>query len=68
MPVTIGAILAIVQLFFGNNPTVEEIEAFLPMVLTAISNAKTGSPFSVSFPLSVDADKGTATFSFSPSA
>jgi hypothetical protein len=66
MSTTLNAILAILPIFFGNNPTVQEIEALLPMVLTAIANAKTGTAFSVSFPESIGGVKGTSTFSWSP--
>jgi hypothetical protein len=64
----IEAVLALLTLFFKNNPTVAEIEAILPEIITAIASAKSGQAFSVQIPLSVDAVKGAATFAWSPGA
>jgi hypothetical protein len=63
---TLTSILALLPVFFHNNPTVDEIEGLLPQVLMAIGGAKAGQAFSVSFPESIDAVKGTSTFSWSP--
>jgi hypothetical protein len=54
--------------FFAKNPTVEEILTFVPPIMNAISSAKAGQAFSVSFPLSVDAVKGSASLSWAPLA
>ena len=67
MNTTLAEILSILGLFFGKNPTVAEIEAFLPQVLNAINGAKAGTAFSVSFPLSVDGKAGSASFGWTPS-
>ncbi len=67
MNTTLTEILSLLGIFFAKNPTVAEIESFLPQVLAAISSAKTGQAFSVTFPLSVDAKAGAATFAWSPS-
>ncbi|MGB8265210.1 MAG: hypothetical protein WCE44_02690 [Candidatus Velthaea sp.] len=68
MNTTLQEILAVLGLFFSKNPTVAEIEALLPQILNAIAGAKAGTAFSVTFPLSVDAKPGAATFSWSPTA
>jgi len=67
MNTTLAAILGLLPLFFQNNPTVAEIEALLPQVLSAIGNAKAGASFSVTFPIAIDGKAGSATFSWSPS-
>lgn len=63
---TLTSILALLPVFFHNNPTVDEIEGLLPQVIMAIANAKSGQAFSVTFPESIDAVKGTATYAWSP--
>jgi hypothetical protein len=63
---TLETILSFLGMFFAKNPTVDEIEAILPEVVAAITNAKAGQTFSVSFPESIDAVAGLSTFSWSP--
>ena len=65
---TLGTILALLPIFFRNNPTVDEIETLLPQIMGAIQNAKTGSPVTISFPETIAGHKGVSTFSWSPSA
>lgn len=63
---TIETILLLLQMFFKNNPTVQEVELILPQIMDAITSAKVGTAFVVKFPLSVDAKGGLATFSWVP--
>jgi len=60
-------ILALLPIFFRNNPTVDEIEVLLPQVIGAINGAKSGTPFTVTFPETISGHKGVSTFSWSPS-
>jgi len=65
---TLTALFTIVGIFFRNNPTVEEIEAFVPQIISAVMSAKAGQSFGVSgIPMSVDNVKGFGTFSWAPS-
>jgi hypothetical protein len=41
------AVVAILQLFFGSNPTVEEILAFIEGVAPALASLKTGASGSI---------------------
>lgn len=63
---TLSTILALLPIFFSKNPTVMEIEAVLPAIVTAIQSAKVGEAFSVSFPESIDGKAGTSTFGWAP--
>ena len=65
---TLQTILALLPIFFHNNPTVDEIETLLPQVLGAINGAKAGTAFTVSFPEKFNAVAGTSTFSWTPTA
>lgn len=62
----VAVIISIAQAFFSKNPTVEEIIGFLPEVTQAISNAKSGTSFTFSFPEAIDGKAGTSTFSWAP--
>ncbi len=66
MSSTLESVLSILGIFFRNNPTINEVESILPNVVTAISSAKAGQPFSVSFPERVAGVAGTSTFSWAP--
>lgn len=66
MNATLSTILALLPLFFKNNPTIEEIETLLPQVIGAIAGAKTGAAFSVTFPESFNQVKGVSTFGWAP--
>lgn len=66
MNTTIASIVAILQLFFSKNPTVEEILTMIEAVGPAIANAKAGQAFSVSFPESIAGKAGTSTLSWTP--
>lgn len=68
MNATLSSILALLPLFFHSNPTIDEIELILPQVLGAITGAKAGTAFSVTFPESFNAVKGNSTFSWAPTA
>jgi hypothetical protein len=63
---TLSSILAILQLFFAKNPTVEEIITLIEAVGPALTSAKAGQAFSVSFPESISGKPGTTTLSWSP--
>lgn len=63
---TISAIFALVGIFFKNNPTLEEIEALVPPILSAVASAKAGTSFTVSFPEGFGGHPGISTFSWSP--
>lgn len=63
---TLSSIVALLPIFFHHNPTVDAAEIVLPQVLTAITNARAGSAFTVSFPEAVGGHAGTSTFSWSP--
>ena len=60
------AILAVLQIFFANNPTFEEIESILPAILTAVGNAKNGQAFQVTGPMSLKGKAGTFTLAWTP--
>lgn len=62
----VNVILGLAAAFFGKNPTVQEVEVLLPQIMTAITNAKTGEAFSVSFPESIDGKAGTSNFGWTP--
>lgn len=66
MPPALQALLAIAEAFYGSNPTVQAIEEFLPAFAEAYTSAKKGEAFAFSWPMSVDADAGKATFSWAP--
>lgn len=61
-------LLGFLQIFLGNNPTVEVAEAFLPEIVTAIAAVKAGTAFAVTFPVPVDGKPGKANFSWAPDA
>jgi hypothetical protein len=63
---TLSTILALLPIFFSKNPTVMEIEAVLPQIITAIDGAKNGTAFAVSFPESIDGKAGVSTFGWAP--
>ena len=62
----INVILGLAAAFFGKNPAVQDVEVILPQIMTALTNAKAGTAFSVSFPESIDGKPGTSTFGWSP--
>jgi len=65
----VALVLALLQEFFANNPTVEEIEALLPVLLTAFANAKAGKAFELPvIPVSIDGVKGQFKGSWAPVA
>jgi hypothetical protein len=63
---TISSILVILQLFFSKNQTVEDVIALVEAVGPALTSAKAGQAFSVSFPESIAGKAGTSTLSWSP--
>jgi hypothetical protein len=63
---TISGIIAILQLFFSKNPTVEEVLPIIEQAGTALANAKAGVAFSISFPEAIDGKAGTSTFGWAP--
>ncbi len=65
---TISSIVALLQLFFAKNPTVEEILTLIEQVGPAITAAKAGTAFSVTFPETIAGKVGTSTLSWSPTA
>lgn len=64
---TISGVVAILQLFFSKNPTVEDILQVIEQVGPALAAEKAGQAFSLSFPITLGV-AGTAGFSFTPTA
>ena len=62
----VNSIVAILQLFFAKNPTVEEILPIIEQAGTALASAKAGTAFSISFAESIDGKAGTSTFGWTP--
>lgn len=62
----VNVILGLAATFFGKNPAVQEVEVILPQIMTALTNAKAGVAFSVSFPETIDGKPGLSTFGWSP--
>lgn len=62
----INVILGLAAAFFGKNPAVQDVEIILPQIMTALTSAKVGEAFSVSFPESIDGKAGTSTFGWTP--
>lgn len=62
----VNSIVAVLQLFFSNNPTVAEILPIIEQAGTALASAKAGTAFTVSFPESIDGKAGVSTFGWTP--
>lgn len=61
-------VIMLLQIFLRNNPTAEELEVILPAIIGAFTSAKSGQPFSVSVPVSVDGVKGNFDVAWAPVA
>jgi hypothetical protein len=69
MTTTISLILSLLQMFAGSNPTVEEVEVVLPLLITALANEKNGQAFSLpGIPLVLAGVKGAISIGWSPTA
>jgi hypothetical protein len=66
MPATLSGIVAILQIFFASNPAVEEVITLLEQIGPALAAEKAGTAFSLSFPIALNGNKGTASFGWSP--
>lgn len=62
----ISGVAALLQLFFANNPTVEEIVTILEQIGPALAAEQAGQAFSLAFPLTLATKAGTVSFAWSP--